>query len=90
MFLTIYLLDKIDGVPGRMIYLNILFLVIVLFLIQGLAVVDHLLIKKKIVTIVRFIVITIIIFAPLFISLMVIVGMADLIFDFRKLRKRRV
>lgn len=90
MFLTIYLLNRFDGVSARMIYLNVLFLVVVLFLIQGLSVLDHQLRKRRVNSIIRIIVIAMIIFAPLIISIMVIVGMVDLIFDFRKLRKRRV
>ena len=90
MFITIYLLNRLDGFPARMIHLNILFLVVVLFLIQGLSVLDYQLKKRRVNSIIRIIVIAIIIFAPLTISIMVIVGMVDLIFDFRKLRKRRV
>lgn len=87
MFLVVYLLSGIDGVPTDTIRYNLIFLIGALLLIQGLSVVDFLLVRKNIHIILRIIIIGMILFAPPLITLLFIIGIIDLLFDFRKLRK---
>lgn len=86
MVLIIYLLKDLDEAQFYIIYLNLLVLIMSLLMIQGLALFDHLLISFKINIILRIIIIAITMFAS---SLATIAGIIDLIFDFRKLRKRK-
>lgn len=90
MFLIVYLLRNIEYIPYDMIYLNLIVLVISLLFIQGLSVLDYLLIRLRLNTIFRLIIIGLIIFTSPIITFIVIVGVVDIIFDFRKLRRRKV
>lgn len=69
--------------------LNIIFLTIFAFFLQGLAVIDFLLIKAKIKRVFRVIIISMnIIFVPVS-SILAIIGLLDTIFDLRKIRRSK-
>lgn len=90
MFLIIYLLRNFESFPYDMIYFNIIVLVISLLLIQGLSVLDFLLIRSKMNTVVRVILLGMTVLASPIISLFTFVGVLDIIFDFRKIRRRKL
>lgn len=87
MFLTGFLFNWIGMEYSEALLVNLTFLVGVMFMVQGLAVLDFLLIKMKIKLVFRIILIVMnILFIPIG-SLIVFVGLLDSIFDMRKLRR---
>lgn len=71
------------------LYINILYIGIMLFFIQGLAVMKYLLIKYNLNRGLRiFIIITIFLF-PIFTYTTILMGLIEAIFDFRRLKRRR-
>lgn len=90
MFLIIYLLRNFESFPYDMIYFNIIVLVISLLLIQGLSVLDFLLIRSKMNTVIRVIILGMTVLASPIISLFAFLGVLDIIFDFRKIRRRKL
>lgn len=90
MFLVVYLLRNFETIPNDVIQLNLLVLVVSLLYIQGLSVIDFLLIRLKFNIGLRIIVIGITLFVAPIITLILIAGIIDIIFDFRKLRRRRI
>lgn len=88
MFLSAYLMELADMAYSQVVVLNITFLVITAFVIQGFSVFDHFLKKLKMKTGFRiFIILMNIIIMPVS-TIILLLGFADGIFDFRKLRKK--
>lgn len=89
MFLVVYLLEKIETIPSDVVELNIIVLVVSLLFIQGLSVLNYLLVSLRFHIILRLILLGFTVFVSPLISLLVLVGVLDIIFDFRKLRRRK-
>lgn len=89
MFLTGIIMGKL-GIPYHNALLaNISLLVGFVFLLQGLSLVDFLLIKRKIKPIIRIIILGISTLIIPMGSMLVLLGMLDSIFDMRKIGKRK-
>lgn len=89
MLLATFLIKKLEIQYHEALLFNITFLVGFAFILQGFSVFDHLLIKAKMKLIPRIILITInIIFVPIS-GIMFFIGLADSIFDLRKLRRKK-
>lgn len=89
MFGLTYLSGKIGFTYYETVIVNIGVLVSMGLFIQGLSVVDHLLNKLKVNLIFKIIFYITFIFSTSLVSILTIVGLVDLIFDLRKLRKKR-
>ena len=89
MFLAAYIMKSLEIQYHGALILNITFLAGFIFMVQGLAVVDFLLIKAKIKSILRFILLALNIFILPTSTIMFLIGVADSIFDSRKLRRQR-
>lgn len=88
MFITIFIAKQLNFIYFDAILQNIVVLLGFMLLIQGLSIIDFFLIKIKVKTFFRIIFITLtLIIAPL-ITLVSMLGLIDVIFDFRKLRQK--
>lgn len=90
MFLLVYLLGNLDAIPTDLIQMNLVVLIASLLYIQGISVLDFLLVRRVINIVIRIIIIGITLFASPLITFLIIVGLVDLLFDFRKLRKAKL
>lgn len=89
MLITGYLFKQFDFQHSQALLANITFLISIVFLIQGLAVLDFFLMKRKIKLVFRVILIVLnVIFIPIW-TITIIVGLLDSVFDLRKLRRSR-
>lgn len=89
MFVGIYIGKQFDGRYFDTILLNLIVLIGLAFILQGIAVIDYFLLKIKFNKIIRGVLIVVtIIMAPVltFVSLL---GGIDMILDFRKIRRRK-
>lgn len=89
MFLLVYLLGNIETISADVIQLNIIVLVISLLFIQGLSVLDYLLVSLRFHFIFRLILLGLTVFVSPLMSLLFVIGVLDIIFDFRKLRRQK-
>lgn len=87
MFLIVYLLGNIEAIPVDIIQNNLMVLIASLLYIQGISVLNFLLLRRRVNILFRALIIGITLFASPLITFIIIIGIADLIFDFRKLRK---
>ena len=87
MFLTIFIADKLGFGYSETINLNLVALVGFMLFIQGLSVIEHLLKKRNVFLIFRIILYVLFLFTAFMLTIIPIVGVLDLVFDFRKLRK---
>src|SRR5699024_11095884 len=90
MFLIVHLLRNIEAIPYDMIYLNLIVLIISLLFIQGLSVLVFILLRFRLNTVLRIIIMGVTLFVSPVITLLIMVGIVDIIFDFRKLRRRKL
>ena len=86
LFLTAFIFKKMELGYNEAFLLNLTFLTIFAFFIQGLAVIDFVLIKAKMKLFYRILILSINI---IFIPMSTIIGLLDTIFDLRKLRKQK-
>lgn len=88
MFLTAFLLGKIDIIDYNTVFVNLIVLAFFMFFIQGLSVIEYKLIKWKIKRGLRiFIMLIVIMFSSRLGGFITIVGLLDVMFDFRKFRR---
>lgn len=87
MLLTAYLLNRFQFQYSQALLANITFLISIVFLIQGLAIIDYFLKKRKTKLIFRVIIIVLnVIFVPIW-TIIIMLGLVDSVFDLRKLRR---
>jgi len=87
MFLTTFLLHNFNLINSFEVILNLIVLTIFVFFVQGISVIDHKLKEKRIKIGWRvFLIILILDFIPIIGLLAILLGLFDVIFDFRKLR----
>lgn len=90
MFTGIFLLKFLKVDSYEAILINVVALISFMFVIQGLSVIDYLLIKAKMLIVVRFFLLMIItVFIAPLMTIITILGLIDTLFDIRKLRKQR-
>lgn len=87
MFLGAYLTKNIKGFSYETILANLILLIGFMFYIQGLSVIDALMIKRRIVFPLRIVFLLIIVFFTPLVSIISILGLLDVLIDFRKIRK---
>lgn len=83
-----YILNRFDFPNMHIIMSNIVVIAQLALLLQGIALAKFYLILKRIRGFFRFVIFLFIIFNPLFIGVLITLAIADLLFDFRKLRTR--
>ena len=88
MVLTGYIFRFFEINYHQAFLLNVTFLILVMFLIQGLAVVDYFLRKTRIKTFFRVIILILIVLIIPIGSLLFFIGILDSLFDIRKLRRK--
>ena len=89
MFLGVYLYKGLNFQHYDTVFLNVIVLIWSMFVIQGLSVIDFYLIKINLKLFLRIILIMLmVIIAPLG-TLISLIGLSDVIFDFRRLRKHK-
>ena len=81
-----YILNSLKIPNMQIIMTNIVVIAQYALLIQGMALAKFYMIQKGIKGFIRFIIFIFIIFNPILTNIMVILAVADLLFDFRKLR----
>jgi uncharacterized protein YybS (DUF2232 family) len=69
--------------------MNLIVLVGTVFIVQGLAVIDHYLLKLKMNSIIRGILLLFLIMLSPMLTVVSLLGGADIVLDFRKLRRRK-
>lgn len=89
MFLGAFLMRGIDPKYYETISINLIVLIGLVFILQGMAVVDFYLIKWKQNKFVRFLTIGLSIFLSPVLTIISLIGGIDLVFDFRKIRRRK-
>ena len=89
MFLGAFLMRGLDAKYYETISINLIVLIGLVFILQGMAVVDFYLIKWKQNRFIRFLTIALIIFLSPILTLISLIGGIDLVFDFRKIRRRK-
>lgn len=90
MFTGVFLLRFLKIESYQAILINVLALISIIFVIQGLSVIDYFLIKAKMLIVVRiFLLIMITVFIAPLMTIITILGLLDTLFDVRKLRKQR-
>lgn len=89
MVVTTFILSIMEVEQGDSIYLNIMYILQFLLFIQGMAVVSHFLIRIKMRKFFRIITILIIILTPQLFQIISIIGVVDVIFDLRKIKKAK-
>jgi len=88
MFLAAFLMKYLEVQYHGALLLNITFLVGFIFIVQGLAVLDFLLIRLKIKSIFRFIILALNIIILPTTTILFLIGVMDSVFDLRKLRRQ--
>lgn len=89
MFLAAFIMRSLEVQYHGALLLNITFLVGFIFIIQGLAVLDFLLIRLKIKSVFRFLILALNIFILPTSTILFLIGVIDSVFDLRKLRRQR-
>lgn len=89
MFAITFIAGKLGFLYYETVFVNIVALLLMSFYVQGLSVTDFLLNKLKIKMIFKVIFYILFIFNPSMISIITMIGFVDILFDMRKLRKRR-
>lgn len=89
MFLAAYIMQKLEVQYHGALLLNITFLAGFVFIVQGLAVLDFLMIKARIKSIFRLFILAINIFVLPTTTILFFIGVIDSIFDLRKLRMQK-
>lgn len=90
MLTGVYLLKFLKVDSYEAILINVVALISFMFVIQGLSVIDYLLIKAKMIIGVRILLLMIItVFIAPLVTIITILGLIDTLFDIRKLRKQR-
>ena len=88
-FVGIFAVKSIDSGFYDVIFMNLIVLVGTVFIVQGLAVIDHYLLKIKMNSIIRGILMLFLIMLSPMLTVVSLLGGADIILDFRKLRRRK-
>lgn len=83
------ILKQINYPNYQNLYTNIIFLIMMLMFVQGLALIRYLFIKYKLSKVIRIIIVVLIFLNPIIFNGVMIVGAAETLFDFRKLRRKR-
>lgn len=89
MFLGAYLTKNIEGFNSDAVLANLVLLVGFMVYIQGLAVIDSLMIKKKVKYGIRMVLLLISVFFTPLVSIISILGLLDIFIDFRKKIQRK-
>ncbi len=89
MLISAYILKRVDLPHYDTLFLNIAVFIYIMFVIQGLSVVDFYLVKAKMNLILRIILLGVINVAAPLSTIISIIGITDTIFDFRRLRKQK-
>ena len=88
MFVTLMIMGALEIEYYEVMVINIIVLVSFIFFLQGLSIVDFFLVKKlRLFAIIRVIIYIMTLFIPPAISIISILGVTDVIFDFRKLKR---
>ena len=90
MFLGAFLMRGIDAKYYETISINLIVLIGLVFILQGLAVVDFYLIKWKQNKFTRFLTLVLSIILTPVLTVVSLIGGIDLVFDFRKIRRRKI
>lgn len=88
-FVGIFAVKSIDSGFYDVIFMNLIVLVGTVFIVQGLAVIDHYLLKLKMNSIIRGILLLFLIMLSPMLTVVSLLGGADIVLDFRKLRRRK-
>ena len=88
-FVGIFAVKSIDSGFYDVIFMNLIVLVGTVFIVQGLAVIDHYLLKLKMNSIIRGILMLFLIMLSPMLTVVSLLGGADIVLDFRKLRRRK-
>lgn len=88
-FVGIFAVKSIDSGFYDVIFMNLIVLVGTVFIVQGLAVIDHYLLKIKMNSIIRGILMLFLIMLSPMLTVVSLLGGADIVLDFRKLRRRK-
>lgn len=88
-FLGLFIVKSMDAGFYDVIFLNLIVIVGTVFIVQGLAVMDYYMLKIKMKSIARgFLLFVTVMISPM-LTLVSLLGGADIVLDFRKLRKRK-
>jgi uncharacterized protein YybS (DUF2232 family) len=88
MFLGVYLTKNFNVPYYNAIVMNLIFFMWLLFSIQGLSILDYYMMKLKFRSFLRIIILIFITFIVPLGTVIALVGVSDVIFDFRKLKRR--
>lgn len=89
MFLGAFLMRGLDASYYEAISINLIVLIGLVFILQGMAVVDFFLIKWKQNKFIRFFTIILSVLIAPILTMVTLIGGVDLVFDFRKIRRRK-
>ncbi len=89
MFLAAFIMKSLEVQYHGALLLNLTFLVSFIFIVQGLAVIDFLLIRLKMKSVFRFLILALNIFILPTSTILFFIGVIDSIFDLRKLRMQK-
>ena len=84
------LLKNTNFVNYNILYMNLVYLLSMVFLIQGLALVRFLFIKYKVSKGLKVLIVILFFIMPVIATAIIIMGVAETLFDFRKLRRRKL
>lgn len=87
MFLGAYLTKNVKGFSYETILANLILLIGFVLYVQGLSIVDALMIKRKMVFAFRIVILLITVFFTPLVSIISILGLLDILIDFRKISK---
>lgn len=90
MLLGATLMRGIDGRYYEAIFINVIVLVGIVFILQGMAVVDYYLIKWKQNRFIRFLVVALSVFISPVLTFISLIGGIDFVYDFRKIKRRKI
>lgn len=88
-FISLFILRYLNFPSYDAVLVNLVVLFSMMFLIQGLSVIDFFLLRFKMFFLFRLILVTTIVFITPLVSIISILGLIDTLFDFRKIRKKR-
>ncbi len=84
------LLRNTNFVNYDILYINMVYLLSMVFFIQGLALVRFLFIKYKVSKGIKILVVISFFLIPIVFTIIIFMGVAEILFDFRKLRRRKI
>lgn len=87
--LTSLFIRRLESPYLDTIFINLQVLIGFAFTIQGLSVIEHILVRKRIKLWVRTVSYTLFIFLPPMISILPVIGAGDMVFDFKRLKKTK-